>query len=410
MGELEFAVVDVETTGFSPKLNDRVIEIGIVRITAAGELLDEYETLVNPQRDVGPTQVHGIKARQVSSAPTFGEVAGDVARRLEQAVFVAHNVMFDSAFIVSEYARLGYNVSADPALCTMRLASRVGLPGRRLDACCRACGIPLDSHHSALCDARAAGVLLLNLLRLGGLTPDDALMDLNASTPRALPHWPSLPTCGRTLTRRTSDEQLEAVSTYTAELVQRLSALGLGGAPDLAPYLELLDRVLEDEVVTREEVESLHDLAVTLGMTGAQIAAAHDAYLRALAGVAWSDGILTDEEVAELVHVGALLGFDRQAALAIVGGCENSAAPVSLPTARLVGLSVCFTGELTRLTREQAQELAQRAGLQVKDGVTKKLDILVCADPHSQSGKARKAREYGTRIMSEETFWRLIGQ
>jgi len=33
----------------------------------------------------------------------------------------------------------------------------------------------------------------------------------------------------------------------------------------------------------------------------------------------------------------------------------------------------------------------------------------VVADPDSLSGKARKARAYGTRIIAEATFWRMIG-
>jgi DNA polymerase-3 subunit epsilon len=49
------------------------------------------------------------------------------------------------------------------------------------------------------------------------------------------------------------------------------------------------------------------------------------------------------------------------------------------------------------------------AGLEVADSVTKKLDILVVADPHTQSGKARKARQYGTRIVHEPVFWQMLG-
>ena len=43
------------------------------------------------------------------------------------------------------------------------------------------------------------------------------------------------------------------------------------------------------------------------------------------------------------------------------------------------------------------------------DCVTKKLDLLVLADPHSQSGKAKKARQYGIRILHEPVFWKAIG-
>ena len=41
--------------------------------------------------------------------------------------------------------------------------------------------------------------------------------------------------------------------------------------------------------------------------------------------------------------------------------------------------------------------------------VTKKLDMLVVADPDSLSGKARKAREYGVRIVAETAYWSMIG-
>lgn len=61
------------------------------------------------------------------------------------------------------------------------------------------------------------------------------------------------------------------------------------------------------------------------------------------------------------------------------------------------------------MERNEAEDLARAADLIVKSGVSKKLDILVCADPHSQSSKARKARDYGVRIMAEEAFWRALG-
>lgn len=84
---------------------------------------------------------------------------------------------------------------------------------------------------------------------------------------------------------------------------------------------------------------------------------------------------------------------------------------VSLST----GTTVCFTGALRAtidgyaVTREQAHEFARGAGLIVLDSVTKKLDVLVVADPQSASGKAKKARSYGTRIIAEAVFWQLIG-
>jgi DNA polymerase III subunit epsilon len=60
------------------------------------------------------------------------------------------------------------------------------------------------------------------------------------------------------------------------------------------------------------------------------------------------------------------------------------------------------------ITREVAADLARTRGMIVAESVTKKLDLLVVADPLTQSGKAAKARRYGIRIMHEAVFWRSL--
>ena len=59
--------------------------------------------------------------------------------------------------------------------------------------------------------------------------------------------------------------------------------------------------------------------------------------------------------------------------------------------------------------RDEAHRLAEEAGLVIRKNVSKGLDLLVVADPDSQSGKARRARELGTRVMAETVFWSTIG-
>ena len=84
-------------------------------------------------------------------------------------------------------------------------------------------------------------------------------------------------------------------------------------------------------------------------------------------------------------------------------------------SSELHGKRVCFTGELQShingklITRDVAEALAEQAGLVVSNSVTKKLDLLVVADPNTQSGKAKKARQYGTRVLADSVFWRMIG-
>jgi DNA polymerase-3 subunit epsilon len=54
--------------------------------------------------------------------PSFEEVLGDVAMRLDGAVLVGHNVRFDLGFLVAEFSRVGFSMPSTPALCTLRLA------------------------------------------------------------------------------------------------------------------------------------------------------------------------------------------------------------------------------------------------------------------------------------------------
>lgn len=94
---------------------------------------------------------------------------------------------------------------------------------------------------------------------------------------------------------------------------------------------------------------------------------------------------------------------------------EPEPATADLSPEALAGKRVCFTGECrlrvggVPITREWATELAARHGLTVAEYVTKQLDLLVAADPLTQSVKAVKARQYGIRIVHEPAFWAALG-
>src|SRR6185295_16860142 len=108
-----------ETTGFSPWLHDRIVEVAVVRIDPARGILDEYVTLVNPERDIGRTDIHGICASDVRDAPRWQDVAGDVGARLQGTVMAAHNLRFDLGFITAEFTRAGIAIPTQlPGLCT----------------------------------------------------------------------------------------------------------------------------------------------------------------------------------------------------------------------------------------------------------------------------------------------------
>jgi DNA polymerase-3 subunit epsilon len=52
------AIIDVETTGINPWHHQRIIEIGVVVMRSDGEIVGELCSLIDPDRDIGPTSVH----------------------------------------------------------------------------------------------------------------------------------------------------------------------------------------------------------------------------------------------------------------------------------------------------------------------------------------------------------------
>jgi DNA polymerase III epsilon subunit-like protein len=105
---LEYVVVDVETTGAGVSRGHRVTEIAAVRLNGAGEVLEEFCTLVDPERHIPSfiSRLTNITNEMVAGAPRFRDIAGDVRRLLSGAVFVAHNAGFDLGFVSGELSGL----------------------------------------------------------------------------------------------------------------------------------------------------------------------------------------------------------------------------------------------------------------------------------------------------------------
>ena len=167
LGELSFAVVDVETTGGRPRDGDRITEIAVVEVKD-GAVVDEYQSLVNPGRTIPPMveRLTGISGGMVRTAPYFEHVAPEVARRLEGRVFVAHNVGFDYAFVIHELQQALGEAPRGPTLCTVRLARGLlpRLRRRNLDALAQHYGIRIHARHRAHGDALATARILIRML------------------------------------------------------------------------------------------------------------------------------------------------------------------------------------------------------------------------------------------------------
>lgn len=161
-----FSVIDVETTGFNPKGGDRIVEIGIVKIDEEGNIIDIYETLINPERNVGPVHIHGISGEMVMRAPKFGEVLYDICDFINGTYAVAHNSDFDFGFLNSETKRFVDSFTLK-GICTLKIARRLlpSLPSRSLGYLADYFGIESGIMHSAGSDAMTAARLLVLFFR-----------------------------------------------------------------------------------------------------------------------------------------------------------------------------------------------------------------------------------------------------
>lgn len=405
------AVVDVETTGLSPWRNDRIVEIAVVLMSPDGTIHQEYETLVNPDRDLGPSRIHRITAGEILHAPKFSDIAGDVAELLSHTYILAgHNVSFDRNFLIKEYERVGIIMPDIPVLCTCQLLGR-----NNLAACCLELDVVFEGEpHRAISDARVTACLVQRLI-----ADDPAILE---GFQQSRKKWPVI------LSRRTApvsrdhaQEKLQEHPKFLQRILSKIHHDTDATTPDVVAYLVLVDRILQDRVIDVNEENTLVDAVANWGLSRFQLKEAHQTYIHNLAVHALADGVVTDSERSDLHQVARLLGHDDRELDHILESAAaqlrttNSTKGTGSPRLDLDGMRVCFTGELQSringepITRDVAETLAEQAGFVVLNSVTKKLDLLVVADPNTQSGKAKKARQYGTRILADSVFWRMIG-
>ncbi|HEV3154879.1 MAG TPA: 3'-5' exonuclease [Candidatus Baltobacteraceae bacterium] len=163
---MRYAVVDVETTGFSP-VHDRIVEVACV-LVEHGAVRAAWSSLVNPGREIPyyATAVHGIGNADVAFAPHFEDVAPVLAALCEECTVVAHNAAFDLGFLpMLQHHR---------SICTVRLARRVfpGAPNYKNQTLRAYLGLDADpalrglNAHRALGDALVTAAIFLRCLQV----------------------------------------------------------------------------------------------------------------------------------------------------------------------------------------------------------------------------------------------------
>lgn len=116
-------VVDLETTGNAHYKGDRIIQISAVTIINL-KITDQYTTFVNPGISIPPfiEELTGIDDQMLENAPSFTEIAVKIKELLTDAIFVAHNVLFDLGFLENELKEAGLVLPQMDSLDTVELA------------------------------------------------------------------------------------------------------------------------------------------------------------------------------------------------------------------------------------------------------------------------------------------------
>lgn len=160
-------VFDFETTGLSPDMGDRAIEIGAVLIEN-GKITDRFQQIMNPgiRIPLFIENLTGITNAMVKSARDNSTVMAEFYEFITGHNLVAHNASFDERFLRAEFRRIKKYYSSGIA-CSLLAARRIfqNAPNHQLATLAHYKNLPSDgTYHRALADAEVTAHLWLSLL------------------------------------------------------------------------------------------------------------------------------------------------------------------------------------------------------------------------------------------------------
>ena len=173
LSQVTFCVVDLETTGGAE--TDMITEVGAVKVRG-GEVLGEFQTLVNPRSMIPPliAVLTGITNQMVADAPGLRQVLPSFLAFAHGTAIVAHNAPFDVGFLRRACEACEYPFPRWPVVDTAALARQILLADEvancRLATLARHFRSDVTPNHRALTDAQATVDVLHGLIeRVGNL-------------------------------------------------------------------------------------------------------------------------------------------------------------------------------------------------------------------------------------------------
>lgn len=160
-------VLDFETTGLSPDMGDRAIEIGAVLIED-GIVTERFQQLMNPGRRISSfiESYTGISNAMLADAPPCDVVMSDFADFIGSHNLLAHNASFDQRFLDAELQRINLHYSGD-MICSLLASRRIfqDAPNHKLGTLVQYTNLAVDGDfHRALFDAEMTAKVWLSML------------------------------------------------------------------------------------------------------------------------------------------------------------------------------------------------------------------------------------------------------
>ncbi len=162
-------VFDTETTGFSFKDGDRMVEIGCVELINKVETGRTFHAYFHPERTMPAEaqRIHGLSDVFLSDKPLFHAQVEALLEFLGDAPLVAHNASFDFGFLNGELTRCGRGTIDMARMVDTIVLARARHPGAKhsLDALCSRYGIDRSHRivHGALLDAQLLSQVYVEL-------------------------------------------------------------------------------------------------------------------------------------------------------------------------------------------------------------------------------------------------------
>lgn len=428
-----FVVLDVETTGLSPK-SDRIVEIALIEFTE-GTISKQFVSRFNPECLMEATEIHGITDSDVMNSPKFAERSNEIIEFINRRTVVAHNARFDLAFLRNELTFAGFDIPWIPALCTFE-ASRYYFPHlqrRKLIDCCNEAGIVLSNAHSALGDATATG-LLMNYYLSASKHPKPRKEDLDLiSNEKQIEITQIAPQkflekkhpVVQAAIRRDQEKRrnINANQSYQS-LLSALKACSITAILNetlevgIEQYLDKLIDFLEDGAIALDERQVLINISETYELDANKQAFAHQTLLLALAIQIVQDESVSILERDELNNLALILGLsNKSSALALKEAKKIKDEGISrvlrpLPEGWKLGEPLCvgdkvvFTGCDSKV-RTSLEMQSKRVGVAISSSVSAKTKFLV-TDGSYFGNKANAAAKFDTPIVTPEDYELLL--